>query len=88
MNREVERAKEALAAGRRDEASVHAWNALTTAQGPELEELYRIGEDSATTGSCASSTSAASRPRPRPPSPSRHPAAAAASRGACSSSVS
>ena len=45
MNREVERAKEALAAGRRDEASVHAWNALTTAQGPDLEELYRIAEE-------------------------------------------
>ena len=45
MNREVERAKQALAAGRRDEATVHAWNALTTAQGADLEELVRIGEE-------------------------------------------
>ena len=45
MNREVERAKEALAAGRRDEADVHAWNALTTAQGPDLVELARVAEE-------------------------------------------
>ena len=45
MNQEVERAKQALAAGRRDEASVHAWNALTTAQGPDLDELVPIGEE-------------------------------------------
>jgi len=45
VNREVERAKQALAAGRRDEATVHAWNALTTAQGADLEELVGIGEE-------------------------------------------
>ena len=38
-------AKQALAAGRRDEATVHAWNALTTAQGPDLEELARVAEE-------------------------------------------
>ncbi len=38
-------AKQALAAGRGDEATVHAWNALTTAQGPDLEELARVAED-------------------------------------------
>jgi hypothetical protein len=45
VNREVERAKEALAAGRRDEADVHAWNALTTAQVSDLVELARIAEE-------------------------------------------
>jgi hypothetical protein len=44
MNRDVEQAKASLAAGRRDEASVFAWNALSSAGPDELEELRPLAQ--------------------------------------------
>jgi hypothetical protein len=45
MNRDLEQAKAALEAGRRDEALVYAWNALSSAEPDELVELRTLAEE-------------------------------------------
>jgi hypothetical protein len=45
MNRDVERANEALAAGRPNEASVYAWNALADIGSDEAPQLARIARE-------------------------------------------
>ena len=45
MSRDLERAAAALEAGRPDEASVHAWNALATVTPEEAPELARIARE-------------------------------------------
>jgi len=45
MNRDLEQAKAALEAGRRDEAIVYAWNALSSAEPDELVEVRTLAEE-------------------------------------------
>jgi hypothetical protein len=45
MSSDLQQARAALAAGRRDEALVYAWNALSSAQGDELVELRRLAQE-------------------------------------------
>ncbi len=45
MSSDLQQARAALAAGRRDEALVYAWNALSSAQGDELVELRRLAKE-------------------------------------------
>jgi hypothetical protein len=45
MSRDLQQAKESLAAGRPDEARVYAWNALSSARDDELVELRRLAEE-------------------------------------------
>ena len=44
MSPDVQKAAASLAAGRRDEARVYAWNALSSATDEELLELRRLAE--------------------------------------------
>jgi hypothetical protein len=45
MNSDLQQARASLGAGRRDEALVYAWNALTSASAGELVELRRLAEE-------------------------------------------
>jgi hypothetical protein len=45
MSRDLQQARASLAGGKRDEALVYAWNALSTAQDDELVELRRLAEE-------------------------------------------
>jgi len=45
MSNDLQQAKAALAAGRRDEALVYAWNALSSVQGADLAELRRFAQE-------------------------------------------
>ena len=45
MNSDLQKAADALAAGRRDEAAVYAWNALTGITADEAPELTRIARE-------------------------------------------
>ena len=45
MSHDLHQARASLAAGRRDEALVYAWNALSSVQGAELVQLRRLAQE-------------------------------------------